>query len=203
MPWSWVDVEYSIHLVQYTPSTASTQDCMSSFHSHGYELTPECSFSFRCAFSHDRPPSVSSPWELKGKVTLSHSHVCESTNWWIESQHPARRPSTGSKYSSYLAQPWPPSSHDHGLQVHLQTRSITAPKFAPSWPPSASPNSLDHGLQVNLQTHSITASKCTSTHARLRPPSSHDHGLQVHLQSRWLRPPSSHHHGLQVRLKTR
>jgi len=44
--------------VQHTPSTAyteysihrvSTQDCLSSLHSHDYKLTPECSFSFRRA----------------------------------------------------------------------------------------------------------------------------------------------------------
>jgi len=37
---------------------------------------------------------------------------------------------TASKYSSNIARSWPPSaspnSLDHGLQVHLQTRSITA-----------------------------------------------------------------------------
>jgi hypothetical protein len=53
--------EYSIHRVQHTLSTASTQDCLLSLHSHDYELTTECSFSFRCASLHDRPPSASSP----------------------------------------------------------------------------------------------------------------------------------------------
>jgi len=32
------------------PSTASTEDCVSSFHSHDYKLTPECDFRFRRAF---------------------------------------------------------------------------------------------------------------------------------------------------------
>jgi hypothetical protein len=54
-------IEYNIHRVQHTPSTASTQNCLFSFHSHDYELTPECSFSFRRACLHDRPPSASSP----------------------------------------------------------------------------------------------------------------------------------------------
>ena len=103
----------SWHRVQHTPSRASTQDCLSSLHSHDYELTPECSFSFRLTSLHDQPPSASSPWEAKGKVTLSHSHGCELTNWWIESQHRAHRPSTASKYSSskcisQLARSWPP-----------------------------------------------------------------------------------------------
>jgi len=53
-------IEYNMHRVQDTPSIASTEDCLSSFHSHDSELTPECSFSFRCASLHHRPPSASS-----------------------------------------------------------------------------------------------------------------------------------------------
>jgi len=89
--------EYSIHWVQHTPSTASTEDCLCSLHSHDYELTPEWRFSFRRTSLHDRPSSANSPWEIKGKVTLSHSHGCELTNWWIECLHPGRRPLTASK----------------------------------------------------------------------------------------------------------
>jgi len=166
----------SWHRVQHSPSTASTPDCLSSLHSQDYELTPECSFSFRRASLHDRPPSASSPWELKGKVSMSHSHGCKLTNWWIESQHLACHPSTASKYLSNLAQ---------------------------SWPPSVSPNSLDDSLQVHLQTRAITASNCISKHARLRPPSLHNHGLQVPISKlARSRPPSespnSLDHGLQV-----
>jgi len=148
-----------------------------------------------------------SPWELKSKVTLSESHGCELTNRWKESQHPARRPSTASKYSSKLARLRPPCSHHHGLQVHLQTRSIAASKYisniTPLRPPSASPNSLDrslrvrmirafkcispnslyHGLQLHLQTCLITASKCSSKLAWLPPwnvsPNSFNYGLLV------------------------
>jgi len=80
--------EYSIHRVQHTLNTASTQSFQSSLHSQDYELTPECSFSFQCGFLQDWPPPASSPWELKGKVTSSHSHSCVLTNWCIEShQH--------------------------------------------------------------------------------------------------------------------
>jgi len=163
--------EYSIHRVQHTPSTASTQDCLSSLHSHNYELTPECRVSFRRASLHDRPPSASSLWELNSKVTLSHSHSCELTNWWIESQHRARRPSTASKYWSNLTQSRPPSVYPNSLDYGLQFRTIMASKciskLAQSQPPSVSPNSLDYGLQVRT----ITASQCISEVTRSRPPS--------------------------------
>jgi len=79
-----------------------------------------------------------------------------------------------------LDRSWPPSSHDHGLQVHLQTRSIAASKyifhFTRSRPPGASLSSLDQGLPVHLQTHSIMASKCISE--------LHHLGLHVHPQTR-------------------
>ena len=191
----------SWHWVLHTLSTAYTQHCLSSIHSHDYKLTPECGFSFRHASLHDWPLSASSPWELIGTVTLSHTHGCEWTNWWIESQHLAHHPSTASQDSSELArlQPWnsldrglqtrsitaskcisklprlrPPSSHDHRLQVLIS-------KLARSRPPSASPHSLDHSLQVYLSTRTITASKF----ARSRPPSAYpnslDHSLGVYL----------------------
>jgi hypothetical protein len=68
-----------------------------------------------------------------------------------------------SKCISKLAPLWPPSSHDHGLQVHIS-------KLAPSRPPSISPNSLDyghqssphHGRQMHPHTRLITAFKCIS-----------------------------------------
>jgi hypothetical protein len=108
--------EYSIYQVQHTQSTASIQDCLSSLHSRDHKMTSECSFSFWRA----------SPWELKGNVTLSHSHSCELTNWWKESQHLACHPLTASQYSSNLAGSWPasasPISLDHSHQLYLQSR---------------------------------------------------------------------------------
>jgi len=85
-----------------------------------------------------------------------------------------------------------PNPLDLGLQVHLQTRSITACKCISEL--------HDGGLQMHLETRSITASKSIcefdlisaskfiSKLARLRPPSaslsSLDHGLPVDLQIR-------------------
>jgi len=182
------DMIMSWHRVQHTPSTASTEDCLSSLHFHEYELTSKCSFTFRRTSLHDRPPSACYPWEVKGNVTLSHSHGCKLTNWWIESQHRARRPSTASKYSSNLTSSRPPSaspnSVDHSLQVHLQTVSITATKCISKLARLRPPSSHDHGLQMHLWVHSILASKCISEFTRSRPPSAYlnslDHGLQVH-----------------------
>ena len=85
-------------------------------------------------------------------------------------------PSTASKYWSNLARSWPPSaspnSLDPGLQVYLQTHSITASKCITTLARLRPPSPQDHGLQVHLQTRSITASKCIS-------PNSLHHGLQV------------------------
>jgi hypothetical protein len=62
--------EYSIHRVQYTLSTASTQECLSSSHSHDYELTPECSISFRRSSLHNRPQSARTAQRLSHIVTF-------------------------------------------------------------------------------------------------------------------------------------
>jgi len=176
MSWSWVDTEYSIHRVQHTPST---QDWLFSLHSHDYELTPECSFSFRRAFQYDWPPSASSAWEPKDKVTLSHCHSCRLTNGRIVSQYPVtvQRPPRSPH----------PNSLDYGLHVRLITASKCLSKVAQLRPPI----SLNRGLQVHLQTRSITASKCIIKLARLRPASSHNHGHEVHISKlTQLRPPS-------------
>ena len=210
MPWSWVNTEYSIWRVQHTPSPANTE-----YSIHRTQHPPKIisdpfvltimsrpfnvASSFWCASLQNQLPPASWPWELKGKVTLSHSHGCELTNWWIESQHPAVLPST----TPNLARSWPqsvsPNSLHHGLRVHLHTRSIMASKciwVTQSRPPSASPYSLDLGLQVHLHTRLITAftftrswppsaslsnmisaSKCISKLARSWLPSGH---LYVH-----------------------
>jgi len=99
---------------------------------------------------------------------------------------------------------WPPPntaqiSPDHGLQVHVQTCSITIleciSKFTRSRHLSVSPHLHNYGLevrpitafQVHLQTSLIAASECISKLARLRHPSVSPnllyHGLQVYLQT--------------------
>jgi len=113
--------KYSMCRVQRTPSTASTQDWLPSLHSPDYKFTLAWSFSYQRASLHDWPPSASSPWQLKGEVTLSHSHSCDLPNWWRESQYPAHRTSTTSNSSSNYSWSRPPSaspkSPDYSLQV--------------------------------------------------------------------------------------
>jgi len=153
MTWSWVDTIY-----KHTPSTAYMQDCLFFLYSHDHKLTPEYSFSFRCASLHAQLPSGTSPWERKDAVTLSYSHVCVSTNCRIKPPQPARCPSTASKYSSNLAWWRPPERITKvkwlHLEVYLQTCSITISecitKFPCSWPPSVFPNFLDYILQVHV-----------------------------------------------------
>jgi len=106
-----------------------------------------------------------------------------------------------SKYSSNLARSCPPSTSpnwlDHSLQVYLQSRSITASKFAPSrppisylhtrsitafnfisklawsWPPSVSQNLLDCSPQVRT----VTASKLARSQPRNASLSLLDHAV--------------------------
>jgi len=132
--------EYSIHRVQHTPSTAYTEysihrvkhppknDCL-------YFILMNTSWCLNVASASGAPPYTidrHQPGQLKGYITLSHSHGRECTNWRNESLHPPRRPSTTYKYLSELAPLRPTSSHDHGLQGHLQTHTITASKLARS-----------------------------------------------------------------------
>jgi len=69
-----------IHRIQHTPSTAYTYYCLSSLHSHDYELTPECSFSIWCASLQINHHQTAFHKSFKGKVTLSHSHGSKLTN---------------------------------------------------------------------------------------------------------------------------
>jgi len=55
-----------------------------------------------------------------------------------------------------------PHSLDRGLQVHLQTRSITASESISNLARIRPPSSPNHGLQLYLGTCSMTASKCIS-----------------------------------------
>ena len=91
--------------------------------------------------------------------------------------HLQTRSITASQCISKLDRSWPPSaflsSLHPGLQVHLQSSSITASKFivlARSQLSSASLSSLDLSLQVHLQTQSITASQCISDFTQSRSP---------------------------------
>jgi len=121
-----------------------------------------------------------------------------------------------------LAQLQSLSLHNHGLQVHLQTRSSigfecfstltglwppSASRYsldlgllrcisnlAQSWPQIASPSSLNHSIQLNLQTHWIMASRCSSEITRSQSPVN----VNVRMITVWwnsgARLRSAHHH---------
>jgi len=84
---------------------------------------------------------------------------------------------------SNLAWSRPATAHTHGLQVHLQTHSITASMFTWLRCPITYPNSLIHGIQLQLQTCSIPASKCISTLAWSWWPSLQESGSEVHVHT--------------------
>jgi len=149
MPWSTVNSENSIHCILHYPRI----DCL--------HLPGSLSFLGRpCCIQFSIFPQL-------------------RVNQWIESPLLSRLPPE-------LPPPdrpppnTPPISLHQGLQVHLQTRSITASKciskLARLWPTI----SLEHVLYVRT----IMALKCIYKVTWLQPPSSHNHGLQVHLQTR-------------------
>jgi len=137
--------KYSIHQVQHTPSTAYTKY---SFHPRWsvftsfskFQVDPEMQLQLLACLPKERLPPATSPWQLTGKVTWSHSHSCESTNWLLEPQYlahllsTASGKSTNSNYASNLAQSWPWSATlimlNYGLHMYLQTRSIIISHFA-------------------------------------------------------------------------
>jgi len=216
MSWSWVHTQYSIHRVKHTPSTVYTVYCIHRvLHQQKIDSLPlpaslssaqrTSSYSILCI---DTIISQPTNW-----VSASIEHASRSTaSRFTTSRFTASRLTAfqlncfqinllqvllqccfimASKCISQHAQLRLPSASqsalDLGLQLHLQTRSITTsksvseftgwqplieslcplelsvskciPKFTWSRSPSASLSSLDLSLQVHLQTLSITASK--------------------------------------------
>jgi len=76
--WLWVNTKNSMQWVKHTPSTtASTNDCWPAHHHYYYHVTPECRCSFWLTSPPDWLPPASSPLELNGTATTSHSHCCK------------------------------------------------------------------------------------------------------------------------------
>jgi len=165
------------HPARYESLKVESPCHISTFACH---LTDEWSLSTRRG-AHRLPPSTGIILLDYGLPSVSpKSHVYVLQVWMI----------IASKWISKLTRLWPTSSHAHGLQVYLHTRSITPSKGiskrARSKSRIASPSSLDHNLQVYLLICSITASKCISKFARSCVGSvslsSHDCHFQVHLE---------------------
>jgi len=132
MQWSSVNTQYSTHRALHALSTAFIEHCIHRALHH-----PNI----------DRLPLPASLSSRGGPDCIQFYKVPQwPVHWWIESQLP-------SHLTSDLPRPDrpPPStaliSLDHGLQVHLQTRSITASKCISEL--------HDRGLQMDLQTRSI------------------------------------------------
>jgi hypothetical protein len=125
---------------------------------------------------HQPPPSTNQ---------ASLYHVIQSVSLNCQNYSLQVRTIIASICISKLAQSQPPSvspdSHNYGLQVHPQTRSIMASKCTSECTKSLS-------LQVHLQTRIITISECISEftwswHLYVSP-NMLDYHLQVHLQTR-------------------
>jgi len=153
----------SSHRVQHTLSAAFTEYCIHCVrHHHKMDCLP-------------LPASLSS---LARPCCTQFSTLPQlQVNQWIESELPSHLP------PKRPPPDWPPPSSpsislNHGLQVHLQTGSITASMCISklAWlrrPPS----SHDYGLQVHPQTSSNTASKLAGSRPRNASLSSLDHGV--------------------------
>jgi len=188
--------KYSIHRVQHTPSTTYTEYCI---HHILYHPKIDCLTLPATLSSFSRPCCTQFS-------TFPQSRV----NQWMESPLPSCIPPE--LPSAYCPPPsTPPISHDHGLQVHLPTGSITTCKcisnlldhslrwdpnvhsipasqcmsrLTQSWPPNASLSSLNLGLQLNLRTRLMMASKCFTKFAQLCPRSASLSSLELGLLMR-------------------
>ena len=183
MPWSRVNTEYSIHLVQHTPSTPYTEysihrvqhtpSTASTVHSiHLVQHTLRPAYTAYCIIprsSVSRSQPVSHLAAEHVVLNSPHSHNYKLTNEWSLSSCRASLPI----YRLQIDR----------LKALLQSSSIMASKciskLARSHPPSVSLNLHYSGLQIRT----MTASKVISKLAQSRPRSSHDHSLQVHLQT--------------------
>jgi len=144
----------SEHQVQYTPSIAYTE------------------YSIHCVLQHPNInclPLLASLSSFGRPCCTQFStfpQLC--VNQWIQSQ-------LLSRFLPDLPPPDcpppspPPFSLDHGLQVHLQTCSITGSKCVSKLTRFRPPSLHDHGLPVPLQTGLIMASKFVQS----QPPSAY------------------------------
>ena len=219
MPWSWVDTEYSIRRVQHPAKII----CLPFILMMSSRPLNVASASGVPPYTIDRhqpglheSSMIKSPCHIPMVASQITDEQSPSTQRAVHQLPPNTRPNsldygprtrnmTASKCISIVSLLWPPSSHDHGLQVHIcklawsrppsvspnslnhgiPVRTIMASKYiytlTRSWPPSASPNSLNHSLQVYLWTRLITASKFAWSRCPSASPNSHDHGLRVYL----------------------
>jgi len=181
MPWSRVHTEYSIHWVLHHPKI----DCLplpASLSSLGRPCCTQFS-TFAKLWGHHWIHSHL-PWRLQPELPPPGRPSSSSPPLWHDhglEEDVHTRSITASKSISELAQLRPPSALHYCLQVYLQTGSITASKFARSWPPSASTHSLDHSLHVHVQTCLNTVYECITRLPWVEPPSVSPNSLDYDL----------------------
>jgi len=112
----------SWHGVKHTPSTASTQHCLSSIHYHDHKLTPECSFSSGVPpymiDRHQRAPHQSSKLMSPCHIPMIASKLTDEL----------RRCTRLTIYR--LPASTRPNSHDYVFEVHVQASTVMSSKFA-------------------------------------------------------------------------
>ena len=171
MPWSWVNTEYSIHLVQHKPSTANTEHSINQWWTVSLSQ-PVCHLS-------------SLGWPCCTLLsTLPGLQVIK----WIESQHASCLPIEHLQiehlqvllhFRSIMVSKgisqfrWSPSrsvspySLHHDLQVRNTTASKCISKLGESCPSSASPNFVNLSLQMVLKGLSICVARWYTDYARV------------------------------------
>jgi len=201
---SWVDTEYSIHWVQHPPKIVCVPFILRilswPLNVASASGVPPCTIYRHQPALHESP-KIKSPCYIPtvaSQLTDETSFSTLGTVHWLPRCTSSNSLNCGlqvrtimpSKTISKLTLLLPPNSLNHGLQVYLQTRLITASKciskFTQSQSRSASLSSLDQGRQVYLQISLITTSKCISKLGRSQPwtvsMSSLDRHSQAHLQ---------------------
>lgn len=154
--------EYSIHLVQQTPSTESTQDWLYCIHSHNHNISPKAASASGLSLYKIDCYKQNCQWEHKCQVNWSHSGRWELTNVQTVSKYSLCHPihwlqinclqellqftlNMASTCLSKLTSPYLPTFYNDSLHVRLECYQIMASMIARSSPPYESPNSHNHG----------------------------------------------------------
>jgi len=148
-----------------------------------YTITVSIS-RFKLAWS--RPPTASSN-SLDYSLQVHTLMACRCLSPHLHNNDQQVHMITGSRWISKLARSQPRSSHNHGLQVHLQSPLITPHQCISKLSRLQPPSSQEHVLQLHLRTRQITISEYISKFSHSGPPTVSQNRLHyclhVHLQT--------------------